>query len=82
MQRVNITLNKCYVGEVGTDRSPSSGSQACTGWDTCPALLALVVLLNPTRVYQSLWTSEKKVDNREYVVDKINGTKKTEINGR
>ena len=29
---------KKYAGAVGLDRSPSLGSQACTGWDTCPAM--------------------------------------------
>ena len=29
-----------YVGVVSLDRSPSSGSQVRTGWDTSPALLA------------------------------------------
>ena len=41
MTPTNINLTpKNYAGAVGLDRSPSPGSQARTGWDTCPALLA------------------------------------------
>ena len=32
-----------YVGEVCLDRSPSPGLQARTGWDTSPALLAMLL---------------------------------------
>ena len=39
---VNFT-NQKNAGAVGLDRSPSPGSQAHTGWDTCPALLALLL---------------------------------------
>ena len=52
---------------VGLDKSPSPARYARTGWDTCPALivplasLALKVLLNATRIYQSLWTITKSV---------------------
>ena len=35
---INFTPQK-YAGAVGLNRSPSPGLQACTGWDTCPALL-------------------------------------------
>ena len=35
---INLTPKK-YAGAVGLDRSPSPGSQARTGWDTCPASL-------------------------------------------
>ena len=37
--KLNFTP-KTYAGAVGLERSPSLGSQACTGWDTCTALLA------------------------------------------
>ena len=41
---------------------PAPARYARTGWDTCPASLAplaslaLKILLNATRIYQSLWT--------------------------
>ena len=35
---INFTPKKCD-GAVGLDRSPSPNMLACTGWDTCPALL-------------------------------------------
>ena len=40
MTPTNINFKK-YASEVDLDRSHSNGSQARTGWDTCPALLAL-----------------------------------------
>ena len=45
----HITSNKYYVGLVSSDRSQARWGH--TGWDTCPALLALRILLDHMRVY-------------------------------
>ena len=43
-----LVINSSYYtkkydgGSVGSDKSPSPGSQAGTGWDTCQALLTLL----------------------------------------
>ena len=34
-----------YVSAVGFGQGPSPGSQACTGWDTCPSLASPVASL-------------------------------------
>jgi hypothetical protein len=60
IQMVNITLNKCYVGVVGSNRSSAPALCIPTCRDNCsaslapPTTLTVTDLLDPTKVYQSM----------------------------
>ena len=45
--KMNVfSLELLFNSEVGLDRTQALACFACTGWDTCPALLALLPSLN------------------------------------